>query len=185
MPMATESIQWTLAELHRLPDDGNKYELVRGDLFVTPAPTPLHENVLARLTEILFPYVQRHALGSIYHPRSVLRFEGSEVEPDLMVRQPWPTASGRWEDAPIPILVVEVLSDFTRRRDLRQKRDFYGDAGVAEYWGLDPEARTAHVVRRGMPDLVTGTQLEWLPAGVSEALVVDVRRLASFLPGSP
>jgi Uma2 family endonuclease len=131
MPMATESIQWTLAELHRLPDDGNKYELVRDELFVTPAPTPLHENVLARLTEILFPYVQRHALGSIYHPRSVLRFEGSEVEPDLMVRQPWPTASGRWEDAPIPILVVEVLSDFTRRRDLRQKRDFYGDAGVA------------------------------------------------------
>ncbi len=48
MPMATESIQWTLAELHRLPDDGNKYELVRGELFVTPAPTPLHVNVLAR-----------------------------------------------------------------------------------------------------------------------------------------
>lgn len=185
MHMATESIQWTLAELHRLPDDGNKYELVRGELFVTPAPTPLHENVLARLTEILFPYVKRHALGSIYHPRSVLRFGGSEVEPDLMVRQPWPTASGRWEDAPVPILVVEVLSDSTRRRDLRQKRDFYLDAGVAEYWVLDPEARTAHVVRRGMPDLAPSEQLEWLPAGVSEALMIDVRRLISFLPESP
>ncbi|CAN5525912.1 Uma2 family endonuclease [soil metagenome] len=185
MPMATESIQWTLAELHRLPDDGNKYELVRGELFVTPAPTPLHENVLARLTEILFPYVQLHALGSIYHPRSVLRFEGSEVEPDLMVRQPRPTASGRWEDAPVPILVVEVLSDSTRRRDLRQKRDFYLDAGVAEYWVLDPEARTAHVVRRGMPDLVTDTQLEWLPAGVIKALVINSGRLIAFLPESP
>lgn len=182
--MATRTKRWTLAELHRLPDDGNKYELVRGELFVTPAPTPLHESILARLSEILFPYVQRHALGSIYHPRSVLRFEGSEVEPDLMVRQPWPTASGRWEDAPVPILVVEVLSDSTRRRDLIQKRAFYVDASVAEYWVLDPEARIAHVVRLGMPDVLANTQLEWLPAGVSEPLVIDIRRLTSLLPES-
>ncbi len=55
MHMATQLTRWTLAELHRLPDDGNKYELVRGDLFVTPPPTDAHETILARLTRILDP----------------------------------------------------------------------------------------------------------------------------------
>ena len=79
---------WTLKELHRLPDDGNKYELVRGELFVTPPPSTGHEDVLARLSRILDPYVAEQGLGYAYHPRSVMQFEGSEVEPDLMVRAP-------------------------------------------------------------------------------------------------
>ena len=76
MHMATNLKRWTLEELHRLPDDGNKYELVRGDLFVTPPPNDGHETILARLTAVLTPYVLAQQLGLIYHPRSVLRFEG-------------------------------------------------------------------------------------------------------------
>ena len=87
MLMATQTKRWTLEELHRLPDDGNKYELVRGNLFVTPAPTEAHETILARLTMILVPYVAANELGLVYRPRAVVRFDGSEVEPDLMVRQ--------------------------------------------------------------------------------------------------
>jgi Uma2 family endonuclease len=90
MPMAMHANQWTLEELHSLPDDGNKYELVRGELFVTPPPTDEFETVLARLSRILNPYVATHGLGMVYHPPAVMRFEGSEVEPDLMVRQPHP-----------------------------------------------------------------------------------------------
>lgn len=81
---------WTLAELHRLPDDGNKYELVRGELFVTPPPSTGHEDILARLSRILDPYVAEQRLGYVYHPRSVMELDGSEVEPDLMVRAPMP-----------------------------------------------------------------------------------------------
>ena len=161
MHMATETKQWTLAELHRLPDDGNKYELVRGELFVTPPPTDDHETILARLTRILDPFVEAHGLGFVYRARAVMRFEGSEVEPDLMVRQPH-TAGGRdWDDAPTPSLVVEVLSGSTRRRDLGAKRELYFDAGVAEYWVIDPEARSVRVLRPGKDDqLVTGS-LTW------------------------
>ena len=90
MVMATETTQWTLEELHRLPDDGNRYELVRGTLFVTPAPSNPHEAISARLTRILDPYAAKHALGDVYRPRAVMLFEGSQVEPDLMVRQPHP-----------------------------------------------------------------------------------------------
>src|SRR4051812_45596473 len=70
MRMATEIKRWTLEELHSLPDDGNKYELIHGELFVTPAPSNDHETVLARLSELLFPYVRANKLGLVYHPRA-------------------------------------------------------------------------------------------------------------------
>ena len=81
--------KWTVEELHSLPDDGNTYELVHGELFVTPAPTLLHETVLARLTRILDPYVAANDLGYVYRPRAVIMVgDDTEVEPDFMVRQP-------------------------------------------------------------------------------------------------
>lgn len=174
MHMATDTKPWTLEELHRLPDDGNKYELVRGELFVTPAPSVTHEMVLARLTALLLPYVERHSLGMIYHPRAVVRFEGSEVEPDLMVRANPSSPTEDWAKLPIPVLVVEVLSGTTRRRDLQQKRQFYLDAGVAEYWAIDPKARTVRVVKPGAADLVEPDVVTWHPPGASDALVVRV-----------
>ncbi|MGH7622479.1 MAG: Uma2 family endonuclease, partial [Gemmatimonadaceae bacterium] len=146
--MATETKPWTLEELHRLPDDGNKYELVRGELFVTPPPNEAHEDILSRLTPLLDPFVAANGLGRVYHPRSVLRFEGSEVEPDVMVRQPRGDHASDWDGAPIPCLVVEVLSGSTRRRDLIQKRDLYLDAGVEEYWIIDPDQETIRSIRR-------------------------------------
>src|SRR3982751_4020232 len=90
MAVALKVRQWTLAELHRLPDDGNRYELVRGDLFVTPAPGNPHEAIAARLTRIIDPYAAKHGLGDVYRPRAVMMFAGSQVEPDLMVRLPHP-----------------------------------------------------------------------------------------------
>ncbi|MGQ0537659.1 MAG: Uma2 family endonuclease, partial [Gemmatimonadaceae bacterium] len=111
--MATATKRWTLEELHSLPDDGNKYELINGELLVTPPPTDEHETIIARLSRILDPYVAKHGLGLVYRPRSVVRTEGSEVEPDLMVRQPQGHRKAKWESAPIPSLVVEVLSPYT------------------------------------------------------------------------
>ncbi len=77
--MTTAIKRWTLEEVHSLPDDGNKYELVRGELFVTPPPSVTHEEILSRLTSVLAPYVEANGLGAVYHPRAVVRFEGSEV----------------------------------------------------------------------------------------------------------
>jgi Uma2 family endonuclease len=51
--MANPTRRWTIDELYSLPDDGNKYELVRGQLFVTPAPSDAHETIAARLARIL------------------------------------------------------------------------------------------------------------------------------------
>jgi Uma2 family endonuclease len=174
MQMATRAKKWTLAELHSLPDDGNKYELVHGELFVTPPPSEEHETIAARLARILDPYVAANELGFVYRPRAVVRFKGSEAEPDLMVRQP-KTGRGRdWDNAPIPTLLVEVLSGSTRRRDLGAKREFYLEVGIPEYWIVDPDRREVRVVRMGREDELTTDRLVWTPRGATESLVVSV-----------
>ncbi|HXE59384.1 MAG TPA: Uma2 family endonuclease [Gemmatimonadaceae bacterium] len=177
MHVATKPKRWTLDEVHNLPDDGNKYELVHGELFVTPPPSDYHETILARLTEVLSPYVKRNALGLIDHPRAVIRVGGSEVEPDLMVRSPAARPDADRAQSPVPHLVVEVLSDYTRRRDRVQKRQFYMRAGIAEYWILDPEQHAVTIVRADCPDCRVGDVLTWSPTGAQEALdipLVDV-----------
>jgi Uma2 family endonuclease len=177
--MSMPAKAWTLEELHRLPDDGNKYELIRGELFVTPPPTVDHEEFLARLNAILTVYVEKQGVGRVYSPRAVIRFEGSEAEPDLMVR---PIAHGvhgnAWERLPPPLLVVEALSPTTRRRDLVNKREYYLDAGAGEYWILDGEQPEIRVIRRAEPDIVVRESLVWR-AVAGEPLVLDVVALFS------
>ena len=174
MLMALSTISWTLAELDRLPDDGNKYELVDGELFVTPAPSPTHEQLASVLHAILAPYVRAQGLGHVYTPRALVRTDGSEVEPDLMLRPATSTLPETWEQMPAPSLVVEILSRTTRRRDREQKRRFYLRIGVAEYWMVDRWSGSIHVVRPDVEDLVSETVLEWRPTGASEPLRIDV-----------
>ena len=180
MHMATKIKRWTLEELHSLPDDGNKYELVRGQLLVTPPPNVDHETILARLSRLLEPYVAAQGLGFLYHPRSVFRFEGSEVEPDLMVRQPPRGPHTTWQNAPVQILIVEVLSDSTRRRDRGDKRDLYMDAAIEEYWIVDPELRAITSVRADRPDVTATDVLTWAPRGSTEPLHADIRELFEY-----
>jgi Uma2 family endonuclease len=179
MAVALEVRKWTLAEVHRLPDDGNKYELVRGELFVTPPPSVSHEEIAARLSALLTPYVEREGLGQVHHPRAVVRYEGSEVEPDLLVRarHARPTGSDRdWNSALTPILVVEILSPYTRRRDRAEKKSLYMEAGVGEYWIVDPEERTITVVSTAGEKTVRDV-MQWAPAAAASALGVRVPEL--------
>jgi Uma2 family endonuclease len=177
MHVATKTKVWTLEEVHSLPDDGNKYELVRGELFVTPPPGGTHETILSRLSRVLEPYVERQRLGLVFHPRSVMRFEGSEVEPDLMVRKPWPGRDRNWDNAPAPILIVEVFSGSTRRRDQNQKKDLYMGAKIAEYWMVDPERQAVTVVGPKQIERTETDLLVWSPPGSTSPLEIRVAGL--------
>ena len=174
MVMALFTSDWTLAELDRLPDDGNRYELIDGELFVTPAPAPVHELLASVLREILAPYVRTQQLGRVFVPRAVVRTDGSQAEPDLMVLHATPPLPEKWEEMPTPSLAVEVLSRTTRRRDNEQKRAFYLRIGVAEYWMVDRWSRSIRVVRPNVVDVVAESVLEWRPTGASEALRIDI-----------
>ena len=179
MAMPAALRRWTLDDLQRLPDDGNKYEVVRGHLFVTPAPAPRHEVILARLSRILEPYIEAQSLGRIYRPRAIIRFEDSEVEPDLMVRAEPPMIDTSSEAWPMPVLVVEVLSRTTRRRDFVDKRELYLDMDVAQYWIVDADARRIHVVRGKNDDTSVGDEMHWHPVAASEPLTFATHQLFS------
>ena len=174
VPVPTKTKVWTLEELHSLPDDGNKYELVHGELFVTPPPTVSHEEIVVRLDRILSPFVAANGLGHLYHPRAVIQFHGSEAEPDLMVRLAHPNPDAGWEAWPVPLLVVEIISPGTRRRDREQKKNFYLEAGIAEYWIIDPERRSVIVVRPGQDGRVEEERVEWHPPGREAVLTVSL-----------
>jgi Uma2 family endonuclease len=176
MPATTR--RWTVEDLESLPDDGNRYEVVRGRLFVTPASGPRHEMILERLASLLIPYVAAQELGHVYH-RAVLRFEASEVEPDLSVRQEPLTMDTPWQAWPIPLLVVQVLSPTTRRRDFGDKSDLYADANVGEYWIVDGDIRRLHIIRGKDEVAVVDGEMRWQPAAASEPLVFAVEQLFS------
>ncbi|MBC8088245.1 MAG: Uma2 family endonuclease [Phycisphaerae bacterium] len=173
-----EARHWTLEEMHALPEDGNKYELIYGELLVTPAPTDNHETIAARLTRILDPYVATHDLGLVYRPRAVFRIGREvEVEPDLMVRQLHPEPEGAWERAPRPSLIVEILSVSSRRHDFGKKRALYLMSGIPDYWIVDGIARTITVIRPAHEAVILKRELVWAPSGASAPLTFELREI--------
>jgi Uma2 family endonuclease len=173
MLMAVETRPWTIEDLDRFPEDGNTYEVVRGELFVSPPPTFDHDTVIARLTHLLVPYVTAHDLGYVYHPRGVIRYDGSQVEPDIVVR-PHASTDITWDSAPTPLLVVEILSRSTQRRDRGPKRALYLEAGIPEYWIVDRESRSITAVRHDAADATLRDTLVWSPTGTSEPLTIEL-----------
>lgn len=172
---------WTLDDLDRLPDDGNRYEVLHGELFVTPPPSTDHETAIARLNQRLVPFVEKHGLGLVFIGHPVIRTPESHLEPDLIVRQP-PAPRSKWESAPVPILVVEVLSPSTAWRDRGPKRDFYvNDVKVPDYWIVDVETRTVTTIRAGASDTVAPDPFEWAPPGVAVSLVLTLNEIFGVL----
>ena len=174
MHMAQHTRRWTRRDLDRLPDDGNRYEVVRGELFVTPAPRPAHDAIVMALAERLTEYVGRIGLGQVASGRPALVVEDSQVEPDLVVRPRVRPVPAEWKDMPAPLLVVDVLSDTTARRDRIAKRTLYLEATVPDYWIVDAEGRLITVVRPGQPDETVGDRLRWLPSAATEPFEMDV-----------
>ena len=78
-----------------------------------------------------------------------------------------------WENAPLPILVVEVISRSTRHRDLGQKRRFYVANGIAEYWIIDREREVVLQIR-GQEERQVSDIIRWCPPGTTAVLEIDV-----------
>jgi Uma2 family endonuclease len=124
-----------------IPPDSNRYELLEGDLLVTPAPSPLHQWVSKRLQRQLEDYFEGRGLGRVYDaPIDVILTPHDVVQPDLVVVTDLRSVSGRGIEAP-PELVVEVLSPSTGTRDRGAKARRYAALGVGHLWLLEPETR--------------------------------------------
>jgi len=140
--------RWTVADYERLPDDGQRYELINGDLRMAPAPTPDHQAASLRLAHYLFTYVESAGHGRVFSaPIDVELGPTTVVQPDLIVilRGGAATITTQRIVGP-PDLVVEVVSPGTASYDRREKRDLYAAAGVREYWIADPGYRVVELL---------------------------------------
>jgi len=174
--MTVETRPWTRADLAPLPEGGNRYEVLDGRLLVTPQPSYGHQRVATDLLFALGAYERRTSLISVVGPGAI-PFGDCELQPDLLVL-PGVHRDGEWTDLPRPVLVIEVLSQSTRRRDLGVKLGAYRDRlGIPEVWLVDRDARVIHRSRPGQDVLLVQDRLEWSAPGAESPLVVDVREL--------
>ncbi|HSH74543.1 MAG TPA: Uma2 family endonuclease [Longimicrobiales bacterium] len=177
--------RWTYAEFARLPSEGStRYEVIGGELFVTPAPTVRHQRIVMRLSTLLYSFAREHGLGEVFgSPLDVLFAEGDYVEPDILF-----VRSGRADllsDRGVegaPDLVVEVLSPATAARDRGLKLERYRHHGVPEYWIVDPDERcveTWRLAQQADKPVVVGPAgtLRWQPVEHGAALEIPVAEL--------
>ena len=178
MAMPAQHTEWTVEMVRALPDDGNRYEVIDGELFVTPAPSLIHQRAVAELLDILRPYVKAHRIGeALASPADVIVYGRRKfVQPDVFVL---PLMNGKrvqaWSDVGRLLLTVEVISPSTRRADREDKRVLYAEKGVPEYWIVDTDER---IVERWRPDdtpvEILSESLEWKPDHDAPPLVIDL-----------
>ncbi|MDB4913298.1 MAG: hypothetical protein JWM95_942 [Gemmatimonadetes bacterium] len=175
MPQLTR--QWTVESVHALPDDGNRYEVIDGELFMTPSPRWRHQDAVYELHHLLREYLKRERAGHAFGaPADVIFSPRRLVQPDVFVV---PLVNGRrpeqFDDVGRLLLAAEVLSPSTARADRVAKRTLYRDEKVPEYWIIDLDART---VERSTPadsrPEIFVDEIVWQPDGAVTPCVIDL-----------
>jgi Uma2 family endonuclease len=186
MVAAVEALRpLTIDDLADFPDDGNRREIITGELVVTPAPTPRHQALVGRLVRLIGNVADEHRLGEAFpSPVDVRLSIHDVVEPDIVyVSQTGKSrVQGRYIDG-APALVVEVMSPSTRRLDLVRKRALYARAGLPEYWIVDPISETVSIHRREEDAYVPVVGAAGQPVSfVLPELEIDLVKLFADLP---
>ena len=190
MPIVPERV-WTREAFEALPEDGRRYQVLDGELFVMPAPSFEHQLVASELIARLLVHAKRHRLGIVVHDINLDLGPGRYQIPDvvfvqreLLARFTGPRTV--WVDA-APKLIAEVVSPSSGGYDRIRKRRAYEAWGIGEYWIVDPEARWVEVYRFASsapgadPEIVTDV-LRWSPGRGAPDLEIDLPELFGPLP---
>ncbi len=170
---------WTVDMLDALPEDGQRYEVIDGELFVTPGPGEFHQDIVGALFRRLCDYLNGHGVGKgMVSPADVRCGDRSRnrVQPDIFVvrlaeakRPPYPY---ELQDL---LLAVEVVSPNNQSLDYQVKRDLYLREGVGEYWVVNPEAmNVSRWQGRDDPGEVLSRTLAWHPVGMPTPFALDL-----------
>lgn len=184
MGMPDLARRYTVEEVLAFPSDGNRYELVHGELLVSPAPRVAHQVVLGRFHIKLASYLE--PLSSIAQvflsPADISWGPEDLVQPDIFV-VPTHEISGTWKTFQTLLLAVEVLSPSTARYDRITKRRRYQEQGVVTYFAVDADARLVEVwhPRDDRPEIVTD-RLTWRVSPQAPELVIELDELFRGLP---
>ena len=170
--------RWTEAEFYAARDaapKGERWELVDGEVLVTPSPHWAHQRILAELFTLVRQYVRAQVLGEAFFSPLDVRLEpGLVLQPDMLVVPPG-ELQRRSDTIRRLLLAAEIVSPSSARYDRVTKRPHYQRHRVSEYWVVDDASRT---VERWTPDderpELLAEQLTWHPAGATEPFVLDL-----------
>ena len=168
------------AEMVRaLPDDGNRYETVHGELLVSPAPRAWHQEVLLRIMVKLHAYIAVHHCGHLFQsPADISWGPDILVQPDLFVVDLEQARSMDWSRMKDLLLTIEVLSPTTARYDRHTKRRLYQEVGIPVYWIVDPDERTVEVwTPEDQFPKVERERVTWQPERVEQEFVLELDEL--------
>lgn len=173
--------RWTYDDYAAFPEDGHRYELVNGVLYMSPSPSWFHQEVVGAFYRYLYAHVKSEDLGGVLvAPIDVELAPNTVFQPDVVVLLK--ANRKKLRDRHIvgaPDLVVEVVSPGTETHDRHRKLDAYIRAGVSEYWIADPEARTVEVLTLGVGEYFSqGVYLgkATIPSQVVPGLVVPIEQ---------
>lgn len=132
--------RYTYDDYVNMPDDGNRYEIIYGELIMVPAPTTIHQTVCFNIEYELRTYVKKVELGKVFHsPIDVKLTKENVVQPDvLFISREREQIITKMNISGAPDLVIEILSPSTAYTDLIQKKELYEQFEVKEYWIVDP-----------------------------------------------
>jgi Uma2 family endonuclease len=170
--------RWTEEEFYAARDaapPGERWELVDGDVLVTPAPHWMHQRIIIRLAVLLDTYVRSQGLGEVFaSPLDVKLEPGLVLQPDLLV-VPAGELRRRSDVVRRLLLATEIVSPSSARHDRVRKRPHYQRNRVPEYWIVDDMSQT---IERWTPDderpELLAERLVWQPAGAAEPFVLDL-----------
>lgn len=139
--LAAEPTRLNYSDFCALPDDGRRYEILDGNLYMSPSPQTSHQRVLRQLGYCLHAHVEKHELGEVFlAPYDVVLGDNDIVEPDIIfVGHANREIIQKENIRGIPDLVVEILSPTRPTFDTLDKRNVYARCGVPYYWLVDPQ----------------------------------------------
>lgn len=145
----SEALKFTYSDYRLLPDNGKRYEILEGELLMSPSPNTKHQIVLLNLAAILKSFVERNNLGQIFiAPYDIVLSKYDVVQPDIIFvlnKNEQIIKSTHIEG--VPDLVIEIISPGSAQRDRIIKRKIYALHGVKEYWMVHPEKEQIQVLR--------------------------------------
>jgi Uma2 family endonuclease len=172
-------LYYTADMVRAMPDDGNRYEVVYGELLVTPAPRLWHQVLVKRLSVALGLYLERHPIGELLtSPADISWGPDVLVQPDVFVVPPDEARTLTWSHIRTLLLVAEVLSPSCARGDRFIKRLRYRHAGVPVYWIVDGDDRSVEIWTPADDfPAVERERLVWHPAGERQPFTLQLRDL--------
>ncbi len=178
MAMPLVAPRYTIADLDRFPDDGNRYELLGGVLLVTPAPGPPHQYLLGRLTAALWGYLGTDGPAMVLSPGVIKVGNDTQLEPDLLVVPSKPRQPKSWRQLTQWWLAVEVSALASRVYDRDFKTSAYLRIGVREVWRVDLRDQAVHVSRGDLAAPIPHTQhLTWRPPELATPFELELTQL--------